>query len=73
MYIFKKQAVLLTNRLNFKSKRVRNKLIQIPDCDVIEEKKKKYYNQNIFNKYEVPFANICRFNFGLNFFMSRAS
>ena len=24
MYIFKKQAVLLTNRLNFKSKRVRD-------------------------------------------------
>ena len=34
---------------------------------------KKYYNQNIFNKYEAPFANICQFNFGLNFFMSRAS
>ena len=39
----------------------------------LKKKKEKYYNQNIFNKYEAPFANICRFNFGLNFFMSRAS
>ena len=37
------------------------------------KKKEKYYNQNIFNKYKALFANICKFNFGLNFFMSRAS
>ena len=32
----------------------------------LKKKKEKYYNQNIFNKYEAPFANICRFNFCSN-------
>ena len=27
-------------------------------CDYDDIEKKKYYNQNIFNKYEAPFANI---------------
>ena len=33
-----------------------------------KKKRKKYYNQNIFNKYETPFANICQFNFGFNIY-----
>ena len=38
----------------------------------LKKKKEKILQSNIFNKYEAPFANICLFNFGLNFFMSRA-
>ena len=43
MYIFKKQSVLWTNRLNFKSKRVRDLIDtnSISDYGVIEEKKGK--------------------------------